>query len=177
MFFQVVRTTYARMLSNLQQEMLALQHALYEGGQHEGDALNKQPSTSGDFDDDDDNGQHDIEEGDGVDEEDESENIIDVDDVLEHGEETPNVDAGRAGELFEHVSVPQHVKEHVQEEVTGQGVELRRSQRVVNPSSVLKSPWIDPQRKSKGKRTYDEKDTLFELCTKTVGVSEDEAEE
>ncbi|KAI9087916.1 hypothetical protein K1719_030246 [Acacia pycnantha] len=46
--------------------------------------------------------------------------------------------------------------------------ELRRSQRVVIPSSVLKSPWIEPKRKSKGKRTYDEKDTLFEMCTKSV---------
>ncbi|KAI9071564.1 hypothetical protein K1719_046459 [Acacia pycnantha] len=45
-------------------------------------------------------------------------------------------------------------------------LELRRSQRVVIPSSVLKSPWIEPKRKSKGKRTYDEKDTLFEMCTK-----------
>ncbi|KAI9086554.1 hypothetical protein K1719_031638 [Acacia pycnantha] len=34
--------------------------------------------------------------------------------------------------------------------------------------SVLKSPWIEPKRKSKGKRTYDEKDTLFEMCTKSV---------
>ncbi|KAI9104272.1 hypothetical protein K1719_023108 [Acacia pycnantha] len=47
-------------------------------------------------------------------------------------------------------------------------LELRRSQRVVIPSSVLKSPWIEPKRKSKGKRTYDEKDTLFEMCTKSV---------
>ncbi|KAI9070603.1 hypothetical protein K1719_047430 [Acacia pycnantha] len=31
----VVRTTYARLLSNLQQEMLALQHTLSEEGQHE----------------------------------------------------------------------------------------------------------------------------------------------
>ncbi|KAI9128868.1 hypothetical protein K1719_000351 [Acacia pycnantha] len=34
---------------------------------------------------------------------------------------------------------------------------------------------IDPNRKSKGKRTYDEKETLFEMCTKSV--SEDEAAE
>ncbi|KAI9118570.1 hypothetical protein K1719_010902 [Acacia pycnantha] len=47
-------------------------------------------------------------------------------------------------------------------------LELRRSQRVVIPSSVLKSQWIEPKRKSKGKRTYDEKDTLFEMCTKSV---------
>ncbi|KAI9089698.1 hypothetical protein K1719_028991 [Acacia pycnantha] len=42
----VVRSTYARLLSNLQQEMLALQHTLSEVGQHEGDAANNQPTTS-----------------------------------------------------------------------------------------------------------------------------------
>ncbi|KAI9074160.1 hypothetical protein K1719_043875 [Acacia pycnantha] len=61
----VVRTTYARLLSNLQQEMLALQHTLSEEGQHESDAPNNQPSTSEESDDD--NG-HDIEEGDDMDE-------------------------------------------------------------------------------------------------------------
>ncbi|KAI9073899.1 hypothetical protein K1719_044132 [Acacia pycnantha] len=91
----VVWSTYVRLLYNLQQEMMALQHTLSEEGQHEG------------------------------------------------------------------------VKEP--------GLELRRSQRVIIPSSVLKSPWIDPKRKSKGKRTYDKKDTLFEMCTKSV--SEDEAAE
>ncbi|KAI9089562.1 hypothetical protein K1719_029167 [Acacia pycnantha] len=39
---------------------------------------------------------------------------------------------------------------------------------LVGDRSVLKSPWIEPKRKSKGKRTYDEKDTLFEMCTKSV---------
>ncbi|KAI9089298.1 hypothetical protein K1719_029577 [Acacia pycnantha] len=69
------------------------------------------------------------------------------------GEETPtHVDGGLGRE--------QEVKEL--------GLELRRSRRVVIPSSVLKSPWIDPKLKSKGKRTYDEKDTLFEMCTKSV---------
>ncbi|KAI9080653.1 hypothetical protein K1719_037410 [Acacia pycnantha] len=64
-------------------------------------------------------------------------------------------------ELREEVKEPdQDVKEPA--------LELRRSQRVVIPSSVLKSPWIEPKRKSKGKRTYDEKDTLFEMCTKSV---------
>ncbi|KAK4278462.1 hypothetical protein QN277_016305 [Acacia crassicarpa] len=138
---------------------------------------NSHPNSGDSHDDDaddDDNG-HDIEERDDIDKEDDSEHIIEVDDVPEHGEETPNVDAGRAVELFEHIVVPEHVKEHVQEEVTEQEIELRRSQRVINPSSVLKSPWIDPQRKSKGKRTYDEKDILYEMCTKFV--SEAEAEE
>ncbi|KAI9124972.1 hypothetical protein K1719_003588 [Acacia pycnantha] len=54
------------------------------------------------------------------------------------------------------------------QDVKEPALELRRSQRVVIPSSVLKSPWIEPKRKSKGKRTYDEKDTLFEMCTKSV---------
>ncbi|KAI9072890.1 hypothetical protein K1719_045135 [Acacia pycnantha] len=162
---KVVRTAYARLLSNLQQEMLVLQHRLSEEGQHEGSAPNKQPSTSRESGDD--NG-HDIEEGDDIDKGDETENIIDVDDVPEHGEETPNVDAGLAGEQCEDAAVPEHQSKPVQEEVKEPGLELRRSQRVITPSSILKSPWIDPKRKSKGKRTYDEKDTLYELCTKTV---------
>ncbi|KAI9090132.1 hypothetical protein K1719_028828 [Acacia pycnantha] len=54
------------------------------------------------------------------------------------------------------------------QDVKEPALELRRSQRVVIPSSVLKSPWIEPKRKSKGKRTYDEKDTIFEMCTKSV---------
>ncbi|KAI9077727.1 hypothetical protein K1719_040333 [Acacia pycnantha] len=154
----VVRTTYARLLSNLQQEMLTLQHTLSEEGQHEGDAANNQPTTSEESDDDDEDG-HDIEEGDDMDEGDQPENIIDLEEIPQNGEETPHVDGSLGGE--------QEVKEP--------GLELRRSQRVIIPSSVLKSPWIDPKRKSKGKRTYDEKDTLFELCTKSV--SEDEAAE
>ncbi|KAI9119833.1 hypothetical protein K1719_009222 [Acacia pycnantha] len=83
----------------------------------------------------------------------EGDDIIDIEEDTQHGEETPtHVDGGLGGE--------QEVKEPA--------LELRRSQRVVIPSSVLKSPWIEPKRKSKGKRTYDEKDTLFEMCTKSV---------
>ncbi|KAI9076774.1 hypothetical protein K1719_041250 [Acacia pycnantha] len=80
----VVRSTYARMLSNLQQEMLALQHTLSEEGQHEGDTANNQPTTSEESDDDDEDG-HDIEEGDDMDEGDQPEDIIDVEEILQHG--------------------------------------------------------------------------------------------
>ncbi|KAI9075488.1 hypothetical protein K1719_042536 [Acacia pycnantha] len=121
----VVRSTYAWLLYNLQQEMLALQHTLPEEAQHDGEVAYNQPTTSDESDDDD---------GDGHDTEEE-----------EHRE----------------------VKEPDQD-VKEPALELRRSQRVVIPSSVLKSPWIEPKRKSKGKRTYDEKDTLFEMCTKSV---------
>ncbi|KAI9114660.1 hypothetical protein K1719_014358 [Acacia pycnantha] len=159
----VVRTTYTRLLSNLQQEMLALQHTLSEEGNFEGDAPNNQPTTSEESDDDDEDG-HDIEEGDDMDEGDQPENIIDVEEIPQHGEETPHVDTPHVdGGLGR------------EQEVKEPGLELRRSQRVIIPSSVLKSPWINPKRKSKGKRTYDEKDTLFEMCTKSV--SEDEAAE
>ncbi|KAI9073920.1 hypothetical protein K1719_044093 [Acacia pycnantha] len=170
----VVRSTYARLLYNLQQEMLALQHTLSEEGQHEGDAATNQPITSDESDDDDGDG-HDVEEGehivqgdddgDGHDIEEgehivEGDDIIDIEEDPQCGEETPtHADGGLGGE--------QEVKEP--------GLELRRSQRVVIPSSVLKSPWINPKRKSKGKRTYDEKDTLFEMCTKSV--TRDEADE
>ncbi|KAI9119594.1 hypothetical protein K1719_009470 [Acacia pycnantha] len=152
----VVRSTYARLLYNLQQEMLALQHTLSEEGQHEGDAAYNQPTTSDESDDDDGDG-HDTEEGEHIVE---GDDIIDIEEDTQHGEETPtHVDGGLGGE--------QEVKEP--------GLELRRSQRVVIPSSVLKSPWIDQKRKSKGKRTYDEKDTLFQMCTKSV--TRDEAVE
>ncbi|KAI9117061.1 hypothetical protein K1719_012060 [Acacia pycnantha] len=90
----------------------------------------------------------------------EGDDIIDIEEDTQHGEETPtHVDGGLGGE--------QEVKEPEQD-VKEPAPELRRSQRVVIPSSVLKSPWIEPKRKSKGKRTYDEKDTLFEMCTKSV---------
>ncbi|KAI9113788.1 hypothetical protein K1719_015039 [Acacia pycnantha] len=106
---------------------------------------------------DDDGDGHDIEEGEHIVE---GDDIIDIEEDPQCGEETPtHADGGIGGE--------QEVKEP--------GLELRRSQRVVIPSSVLKSPWIDPKRKSKGKRTYDEKDTLFEMCTKSV--TRDEADE
>ncbi|KAI9126368.1 hypothetical protein K1719_002789 [Acacia pycnantha] len=115
-----------------------------------------QPTTSDESDDDDGDG-HDTEEGEHIVE---GDDIIDIEEDTQHGEETPTyVDGGLGGE--------QEVKEP--------GLKLRRSQRVVIPSSVLKSPWIDPKRKSKGKRTYDEKDTLFEMCTKSV--TRDEATE
>ncbi|KAI9075913.1 hypothetical protein K1719_042114 [Acacia pycnantha] len=105
----VVRSTYARLLYNLQQEMPALQDTLSEEAQHEGDTYS----------------------------------------------------CGWWSCREQEVKEPdQDVKEPA--------LELRRSQRVVIPSSVLKSPWIEPKRKSKGKRTYDEKDTLFEMCTKSV---------
>ncbi|KAI9116125.1 hypothetical protein K1719_013055 [Acacia pycnantha] len=90
----------------------------------------------------------------------EGDDIIDIEEDTQHGEETPtHVDGGLGGE--------QEVKE-LDRDVKEPALELRRSQRVVIPSSVLKSPWIEPKRKSKGKRTYDEKDTLFEMCTKSV---------
>ncbi|KAI9117237.1 hypothetical protein K1719_011403 [Acacia pycnantha] len=90
----------------------------------------------------------------------EGDDIIDIEEDTQHGEETPtHVDGGLGGE--------QEVKEP-DCDVKEPAPELRRSQRVVIPSSVLKSPWIEPKRKSKGKRTYDEKDTLFEMCTKSV---------
>ncbi|KAI9085910.1 hypothetical protein K1719_031987 [Acacia pycnantha] len=152
----VVRSTYARLLYNLQQEMLALQHTLSEEAQHEGEAAYNQPTTSDESDDDDGDGHDTEEEEHRV----EGDDIIDIEEDTQHGEETPtHVDGGLVGE--------QEVKEPDQD-VKEPALELRRSQRVVIPSSVLKSPWIEPKRKSKGKRTYDEKDTLFEMCTKSV---------
>ncbi|KAI9082837.1 hypothetical protein K1719_035167 [Acacia pycnantha] len=90
-----VHRKYARLLSNLQQEMMALQHRLSQESQYEGEAPNNQPSTSGKSEDKD---GHDIEEGDDINEGDEAENIEDVDDVPEHGEETPILDAGLSRE-------------------------------------------------------------------------------
>ncbi|KAI9126409.1 hypothetical protein K1719_002830 [Acacia pycnantha] len=124
----VVHTTYARLLSNLQQEMLALQHTLSEEGHHEGDAPNKHPSTSEESDDD--NG-HDIEEGDDIDEGDQAKNIIDVEEIPQNGEETPHVDAGLSGEQGEDAADPKHQSEPVQQEVKEPGLELRRSQRLI----------------------------------------------
>ncbi|KAI9079896.1 hypothetical protein K1719_038142 [Acacia pycnantha] len=129
---------------------------LSEEARHEGEATYNRPTTFDESDDDDGDGHDTEEEEHRV----EGDDIIDIEEDTQHGEETPtHVDGGLGGE--------QEVKEPDQD-VKEPALELRRSQRVVIPSSVLKSPWIEPKRKSKGKRTYDEKDTLFEMCTKSV---------
>ncbi|KAI9124835.1 hypothetical protein K1719_004162 [Acacia pycnantha] len=91
----VVRSTYARLLYNLQQEMLALQHTLSEEAQHEGEAAYNQPTTSDESDDDDGEG-HDTEEEEHIVE---GDDIIDIEEDTQHGEETPtHVDGGLGGE-------------------------------------------------------------------------------
>ncbi|KAI9125601.1 hypothetical protein K1719_003019 [Acacia pycnantha] len=141
--------------------MLSLQHRLSQEGRHEGETPENQPSTSEEFKNED---GHDIEEGDDIEQGEEVENIEDVDDVHEHGDETPIGDAGIAEEQSEDAAVSEQLREHVQEEVKGTAIQVRKSQRVIIPNSVLKSPWIDPKQKHKGKRTYDEKDQLYALC-------------
>ena len=78
MSFQEVRRTYARLVSMLGQEMLALQHRLSQDtnkdegqqeGHHESEAPNNQPSTFGESEN---------EHGDERDKDDEAENIEEV---------------------------------------------------------------------------------------------------
>lgn len=39
-----------------------------------------------------------------------------------------------------------------------------RPKRKIVPSSFRKSPWIDTQKKTRGKKKYDDKHILFQLC-------------
>ncbi|KAI9086929.1 hypothetical protein K1719_031090 [Acacia pycnantha] len=74
-------------------------------------------------------------EDDEKDKEDEDDHIVDIDDEDSHLHDTPIQGERSDGKI-------------------------RRSKRVITRSSVLKSPWIDPNRKTKGKRQYDEKEQL-----------------
>ncbi|KAI9118109.1 hypothetical protein K1719_010441 [Acacia pycnantha] len=87
-------------------------------------------------------------EDDEKDKEDEDDHIVDIDDEDSHLHDTPIQGERSDGKI-------------------------RRSKRVITRSGVLKSPWIDPNRKTKGKRRYDEKEHLFELCT-TKSIPKDE---
>ncbi|KAI9095345.1 hypothetical protein K1719_026379 [Acacia pycnantha] len=170
---------FHRLVSMLGQEMMALQDRLTT-------SPNNQPSSSGECEEDDDDrdeedddkeiddegdekeiededddndkekddqdDEKEIEdEDDEKDKEDEDDHIVDIDDEDSHLHDTPIQGERSDGKI-------------------------RRSKRVITRSSVLKSPWIDPNRKTKGKRQYDEKEQLYELCT-TKSIPKDEAEE
>ncbi|KAI9083005.1 hypothetical protein K1719_035020 [Acacia pycnantha] len=64
------------------------------------------------------------------------------------------------------------VSEVRQKEEKGNDLELRRSNGVITPSWVIKTPWIDTKRKSKGKRKNDDNDILHELCTRRGNAEE-----
>ncbi|KAI9124549.1 hypothetical protein K1719_004471 [Acacia pycnantha] len=167
-----VRTTYFRLVSMLGQEMMALQDRLTT-------SPNNQPSSSGECEEDDDDrdeedddkeiddegdekeiededddndkekddqdDEKEIEdEDDEKDKEDEDDHIVDIDDEDSHLHDTPIQGERSDGKI-------------------------RRSKRVITRSSVLKSPWIDPNRKTKGKRQYDEKEQLYELLAPPEG--------
>ncbi|KAI9118226.1 hypothetical protein K1719_010558 [Acacia pycnantha] len=103
------------------------------------EATYNRPTTSDESDDDDGDGHDTEEEEHRV----EGDDIIDIEEDTQHGEETPShVDGGLGGE---------HEVKEPDQDVKEPALELRRSQRVVIPSSVLKSPWIEPKRKSKGR--------------------------
>ena len=94
MSFQEERRTYARLVSMLGQEMLALQHRLShdtnkdEGpqeGHHESEAPNNNASTSGESEN---------EDGDDRDEDDEAANIKEVENDDDHRDETSIGDVG-----------------------------------------------------------------------------------
>ncbi|KAI9081366.1 hypothetical protein K1719_036707 [Acacia pycnantha] len=191
-----VRTTYFRLVSMLGQEMLALQDRLTT-------SPNNQPSSNEkceeddderdeedddkeiDEDEDDDNDKEkddqddekEIEdEDDEKDKEDEDDHIVDIDDEDSHLHDTPIVQHGLHVEPTEEYVVEEEVAQPQLQEGERSDGKIRRSKRVITRSSVLKSPWIDPNRKTKGKRPYDEKEQLYELCT-TKSIPKDEAEE
>ncbi|KAI9083268.1 hypothetical protein K1719_034800 [Acacia pycnantha] len=88
------------------------------------------------------------------DEEDEAENIEDIDDDDDHHHDT-TIDVEPIEEdIVEEVAKPEAQEGEQSDE------QIRRSKRVITRNSVLKSPWIDPNRKCKGKRPYDEKEQL-----------------
>ncbi|KAI9090909.1 hypothetical protein K1719_028394 [Acacia pycnantha] len=159
----LTRCSLTWLVSMLGQEMLALEHRLtsdtnkYEGpqeGLHETESPNNQPSSSRESEKDDDKER---------DEEDEPENIEHIDDDDEHRHDTDTIQDGldvnpTEEDVVEEVAKPEAQKGERSDE------QIRRSKKVITRSSVLKSPWIDPNRKCKGKRPYDEKEQLYELC-------------
>ncbi|KAI9102340.1 hypothetical protein K1719_023542 [Acacia pycnantha] len=191
-----VRTTYFRLVSMLGQEMLALQDILTK-------SPNNQPSSSGECeeedekerDEEDDDKERDEEddekeiededdekerddEDDSKERDEEDENIVDIDDDDDnddHRHDTPIVQHGLHVEPTEEYVVEEEVAKPQLQEGERSDEKIRRSKRLITRSSVLKSPWIDPNHKMKGKRPYDEKEQLYQLCT--THVTKDEAEE
>ncbi|KAI9082741.1 hypothetical protein K1719_035315 [Acacia pycnantha] len=115
-------------------------------------------------------------EDDEKDKEDEDDHIVDIDDEDSHLHDTPIVQHGLHVEPTEEYVVEEEVVQPQLQEGERRDRKIRRSKRVITHSSVLKSPWIDPNRKTKGKRQYDEKEQLYELCT-TKSIPKDEAGE
>lgn len=157
-------------MSILGQEMLALQDRLTsdtkedEGpqqGLHETESPNNQPSSSRESEKDSDKESN---------EEDEAGNIEDIDGDDDHRHDTAIVEDGLHVEPTEEEAAKPEAQEGEQSDE-----QIRRSKRVITRSSVLKSPWIDPNRKCKGKRPYDEKEQLYQLCI--THPTKDEAEE
>ncbi|KAI9081247.1 hypothetical protein K1719_036747 [Acacia pycnantha] len=112
-------------------------------------------------------------EDDEKDKEDEDDHIVDIDDEDSHLHDTPIVQHGLHVEPTEEYVVEEEVAQPQLQEGERSDGKIRRSKRVITRSSVLKSPWIDPNRKTKGKRQYDEKEQLYELCT-TKSIPKDE---
>ncbi|KAI9125210.1 hypothetical protein K1719_003826 [Acacia pycnantha] len=164
-----VRTTYFRLVSMLGQEMLALQDRLTE-------SPNNQPSSSGESEEedekerdeeedekemDDEDDENEIEDEDDEKEiEDEDDRIVDIDDDDDHRHDTPIVQHGLHVEPTEEYVVEEEVAKPQLQEGERSDEKIIRSKRVITHSSVLKSPWIDPNCKTKGKRPYDEKEQL-----------------
>ncbi|KAI9074780.1 hypothetical protein K1719_043257 [Acacia pycnantha] len=155
-----VRTTCFRLVSMLGQEMMALQDRLTE-------SPNNQRSSSGECeeedekerDEEDDEKKRDEEDDDKErDEEDDEKEIEDEDDEKERDDEDENIvdiddddDHRHDTPIVQHGLHVEPIEEYVVEEK------------------------IDPNRKTKGKRPYDEKEQLYQLCT--THVTKDEAEE
>ncbi|KAI9121829.1 hypothetical protein K1719_007219 [Acacia pycnantha] len=164
-FLMEVRSTYFRLVSMLGQEMLALQDRLTE-------SPNNQPSTSGECEEEDEKERD--EEDDEKERDDEDENIEDIDDDEDHYHDTPIVQYGLHVEPTEEYVVEEVAKPQLQEGERSDE-KIRRSKRVITCSNVLKSPWIESNHKTEGKRPYDEKEQLYQLCT--THLTKDEVEE
>ncbi|KAI9120026.1 hypothetical protein K1719_008995 [Acacia pycnantha] len=91
-------------------------------------------------------------EDDEKDKEDEDDHIVDIDDEDSHLHDTPIVQHGLHVEPTEEYVVEEEVAQPQLQEGERSDGKIRRSKRVITRSSVLKSPWIDPNRKTKGKR-------------------------
>ncbi|KAI9071365.1 hypothetical protein K1719_046677 [Acacia pycnantha] len=199
-----VRTTYFRLVSMLGQEMLALQDRLTESPNNQPSSSGECEEDDDERDEEDDDKEIDEEddekeiededddndkekddeddekeiedEDDEKDKEDEDDHIVDIDDEDSHLHDTPIVQHGLHVEPTEEYVVEEEVAQPQLQEGERSDGKIRRSKRVITRSSVLKSPWIGPNRKTKGKRQYDEKEQLYELCT-TKSIPKDEAEE
>ncbi|KAI9128105.1 hypothetical protein K1719_001098 [Acacia pycnantha] len=159
-----VCTTYFRLVSMLGQEMLALQDRLTE-------SPNNQPSSSGECEEDDEKERDEEDVDKEIDEEDDEKEIEDEDNDKEIDDEDDDKEIEDENDEKEIEDEDDHIVDIDDDDDHRHDTPIVQHGLHVEPTEEYVM-----EEETKGKRPYDEKEQLYELCT-TKSTTKDEAEE